>query len=104
MFHMYRCSRILYYIITIFLLSLGFITIPTIATGMFVGGYITKRFKLSLLGIAKYLLSINIVTFAVYLLNFALICESKSVAGLTLTYDGFVYINLSVAQCINYPV
>ncbi|XP_016052975.1 PREDICTED: solute carrier organic anion transporter family member 1B3-like [Miniopterus natalensis] len=79
---------------------LGFITIPTIATGMFVGGYITKRFKLSLLGIAKYLLSINIVTFTVFLLNFALICESKSVAGLTLTYDG----NNPVASHINVPL
>ncbi|XP_006773216.1 PREDICTED: solute carrier organic anion transporter family member 1B3 isoform X1 [Myotis davidii] len=79
---------------------LGFITIPTIATGMFAGGYIIKRFKFTLLGLAKYLLSINILTLLLYLLNFALICESKSVAGLTLTYDG----NNPVSSHINVPL
>lgn len=90
------------YIITIFLLFLGSITIPTIATGMFIGGYIVKKFKLTLLGIAKFLFFINILAFIFYLLNFALICENRSVAGLTVTYDGFVYITISVAQCISY--
>ncbi|XP_059538320.1 solute carrier organic anion transporter family member 1B3-like [Myotis daubentonii] len=79
---------------------LGFITIPTIATGMFAGGYIIKRFKFTLLGLAKYLLSINVLTLLLYLLNFALICESKSVAGLTLTYDG----NNPVSSHINVPL
>ncbi|CAK6443618.1 unnamed protein product [Pipistrellus nathusii] len=79
---------------------LGFITIPTIASGMFTGGYIIRKFKFTLLGTAKYLFCINILTLLLYLLNFALICENKSVAGLTLTYDG----NNPVSSHINVPL
>lgn len=82
------------YVITIFLLFLGSITIPTVATGMFTGGYIIKKFKFTLLGLAKYLFFVNILSSIFDLSNFALFCESKSVAGLTLTYDGFVYITM----------
>uniref|UniRef100_A0A671G5E4 Solute carrier organic anion transporter family member n=1 Tax=Rhinolophus ferrumequinum TaxID=59479 RepID=A0A671G5E4_RHIFE len=79
---------------------LGSITIPTIATGMFIGGYIVKKFKLTLLGIAKFLFFINILAFIFYLLNFALICENRSVAGLTVTYDG----NNPVTSHTNVPL
>ena len=89
------------YIITFFFLFLGFITIPTFATGIFSGGYIVRKFKLTLVGIAKLSFYTSALAFLVHLLNFALICENKSVAGLTLTYDGFVYINILIAQCIN---
>lgn len=90
------------YIIRLFclLFFLGIITIPTIAAGLFIGGYIIRKFKLSLLGIAKFSLLANVLGFLFNLLNFALICENKSVAGLTLTYDGCVFINLSIAQYI----
>lgn len=80
------------YIITFFLLLLGFITIPTFASGVFTGGYIIKKFKFTLVGIAKFSFCSHVLSFLFHLLNFALICENKSVAGLTLTYDGFVYI------------
>ncbi|XP_070928199.1 solute carrier organic anion transporter family member 1B3 isoform X4 [Macaca nemestrina] len=79
---------------------LGVITIPTIATGMFLGGYIIKKFKLSLVGIAKFSLLTSIISFLFQLIYFPLICESKSVAGLTLTYDG----NNSVASHIDVPL
>ncbi|XP_036876236.1 solute carrier organic anion transporter family member 1B3-like isoform X1 [Manis javanica] len=79
---------------------LGIITIPTIAAGLFIGGYIIRKFKLSLLGIAKFSLLANVLGFLFNLLNFALICENKSVAGLTLTYDG----NNPVASHVNVPL
>ncbi|XP_023379865.1 solute carrier organic anion transporter family member 1B3 isoform X2 [Pteropus vampyrus] len=79
---------------------IGCVTLPTIATGMFVGGYIIKKFKFTLLGIAKYLFFINILSTLFYQFNFTLICESKLVAGLTLTYDG----NNPVASHINVPL
>ncbi|KAB1254567.1 Solute carrier organic anion transporter family member 1B3 [Camelus dromedarius] len=78
----------------------GSISIPTLATGMFTGGYIIKRFKLTLVGIAKLSFFTHALAFIFHLLNFALICENKSVAGLTLTYDG---IN-PVASHINVPL
>ncbi|XP_015995950.2 solute carrier organic anion transporter family member 1B3 [Rousettus aegyptiacus] len=79
---------------------IGCITIPTLATGMFIGGYIIKKFKLTLLGIAKYLFFIHILSSFLFQFNFTLICESKSVAGLTLNYDG----NNPVASHINVPL
>ncbi|OWK04028.1 SLCO1B3, partial [Cervus elaphus hippelaphus] len=69
---------------------LGFITIPSLAAGMFTGGFIVKKFKFTLVGIAKFALCAHLMSFLFHLLNFALICENKSVAGLTLTYDGCV--------------
>ncbi|KAM5335525.1 LOW QUALITY PROTEIN: solute carrier organic anion transporter family member 1B3-like [Glossophaga mutica] len=81
-------------------LVIGAITMPSLATGMFAGGYIIKKFKFTLLGIAKFLLCIHIVTFTLYSFNFALFCENKSVAGLTLTYDG----NNTVASHIKIPL
>ncbi|XP_046509050.1 solute carrier organic anion transporter family member 1B3 [Equus quagga] len=78
----------------------GMIAIPTISIGMFTGGYITKKFKFTLLGFAKFSFATSLVSFSFHLLNFALVCESKPVAGLTLTYDG----NNPVASHINVPL
>lgn len=80
-------------------LVIGAITLPCLASGMFAGGYIIKRFKFTLLGIAKFLFCLNTVTLTLYLVNFALFCENKPVAGLTLTYDG----NNTVASHISIP-
>ncbi|CAK7298965.1 Solute carrier organic anion transporter family member 1B3 [Vulpes lagopus] len=79
---------------------LGTITLPTVATGIFVGGYVIKKFKLTLLGIAKLSFCTSLLSFLFQLLTFALICESKPVAGLTLTYDG----NNPVTSPINVPL
>ncbi|XP_047644501.1 solute carrier organic anion transporter family member 1B3 [Phacochoerus africanus] len=78
----------------------GFITIPTFATGIFSGGYIVRKFKLTLVGIAKLSFYTSALAFLFHLLNFALICENKSVAGLTLTYDG----NNPLSSHINAPL
>ncbi|XP_058511643.1 solute carrier organic anion transporter family member 1B3 [Ochotona princeps] len=70
----------------------GVITIPMMAAGMLSGGYIIKKFKFTLVGIAKFSFFTSSLSFLFYLLYFALTCESKPVAGITLTYKG------------NYPV
>nr|XP_004611341.1 unnamed protein product [Sorex araneus] len=79
---------------------IGAISLPTVAAGIFLGGYIIKRFKFTLLGSAKFAFFTTSVAFIFYLSNFALICEKKSIAGLTLTYDG----NNPVASHINVPL
>ncbi|XP_076797080.1 solute carrier organic anion transporter family member 1B2-like [Arvicanthis niloticus] len=73
----------------------GSIIIPTMAIGMFLGGYIVKKFKLTLAGITKFAFFTSSMAYVFNLLFFPLICENKLFAGLTLTYDGFVYIILS---------
>lgn len=67
---------------------LGIITIPTMASGMFLGGYIIKKFKLSLVGTAKFVFFTSSMAYVFQLLYFPLVCENKLFAGLTLTYDG----------------
>ncbi|XP_029810225.1 solute carrier organic anion transporter family member 1B3 [Suricata suricatta] len=79
---------------------LGTITLPTIATGIFTGGYIIKKFKFSLLGIAKLSCFCTAMSLLIQQFNFAVICENKPVAGLTLTYDG----NDPVSSHINVPL
>lgn len=51
-----------------------------------------------MIGIAKFAFFTTSVSYVFHLLNFPLICENKSLAGLTLTYDGFVYIILSTVM------
>uniref|UniRef100_A0A2K6GSQ2 Solute carrier organic anion transporter family member n=3 Tax=Propithecus coquereli TaxID=379532 RepID=A0A2K6GSQ2_PROCO len=79
---------------------LGTITIPAIGGGMFAGGYIIRKFKFTLVGIAKFSFFTSAMSFLFYMLYFATICESKSVAGLTLTYDG----NNPVTSHIDVPL
>ncbi|XP_051011645.1 solute carrier organic anion transporter family member 1B3, partial [Acomys russatus] len=67
---------------------LGVITIPAMSTGMFIGGYIVKRFKLTVIGIVKFAFFTTFMSYAFQLLYFPLLCENKAFAGLTLTYDG----------------
>ncbi|XP_006889195.1 PREDICTED: solute carrier organic anion transporter family member 1B3-like [Elephantulus edwardii] len=82
---------------------IGIITIPTISFGLFIGGYIIKKFKLSLWGIAKLSFSCFLLSFLCQLNNLFLTCETKSVAGLTLTYNGknpvTSHINVSLSYC-----
>ncbi|KAG3292293.1 solute carrier organic anion transporter family member 1B3, transcript variant X2 [Ictidomys tridecemlineatus] len=67
---------------------LGLITLPAVATGMFSGGYIIKKLKLTLIGIAKFSFFTYFMSVLFFLLKFGLLCENKSIAGLTLAYDG----------------
>lgn len=77
----------------------GSISLPTIATGIFLGGYIIKRFKFSLIAIAKFSFCTSSIAFILHLSDFALLCDNKSIAGLTFSYDG----NNPVASHINVP-
>ncbi|KAL6082610.1 hypothetical protein STEG23_001641, partial [Scotinomys teguina] len=82
---------------------LGVIAIPTMATGMFLGGYIIKKFKLTIVGIVKFAFFSSILGYVVHLINYSLICENKSFAGLTLTYDGMnsvdSHIDVPLSDC-----
>nr|XP_035112019.2 solute carrier organic anion transporter family member 1B1 isoform X1 [Callithrix jacchus]XP_035112020.2 solute carrier organic anion transporter family member 1B1 isoform X1 [Callithrix jacchus] len=79
---------------------LGIIILPVFATGMFLGGYIIKKFKLNPFGIAKFSFFTAVMSLFFHLLYFSTLCENKSVAGLTVTYDG----NSSVTSHIDGPV
>ncbi|XP_019061874.1 solute carrier organic anion transporter family member 1B3-like isoform X2 [Fukomys damarensis] len=67
---------------------LGLITIPCMTIGMVLGGYLIKKLKLTLVGIAKFSCFTAFMGLICQLLYFALLCDRKSIAGLTLAYDG----------------
>ncbi|KAM6216298.1 solute carrier organic anion transporter family member 1B3-like [Rhynchocyon petersi] len=81
----------------------GVISIPTFAFGLFTGGYIIKKCKLNLMGIAKLSFFFLLLAFIFQSLYLLLFCETKSVAGLTLTYDGkspvTSHINVPLSSC-----
>ncbi|XP_035304859.1 solute carrier organic anion transporter family member 1B3 [Cricetulus griseus] len=83
-------------------LALGIITIPIMAVGMFLGGYIIKRFKLTLVGITKFALFTSFVSCVFQILDFALICENNSFAGLTMTYDGMNSVDSHIDVPLSY--
>ncbi|XP_048191156.1 LOW QUALITY PROTEIN: solute carrier organic anion transporter family member 1B3 [Perognathus longimembris pacificus] len=82
---------------------LGLITIPTMASGMLLGGYSIKKFKLTVVGIGKLSFCTALCAVFTHLIYFSLICEGRSVGGLTVAYDGNSsvqsHMNLSLSPC-----
>ncbi|XP_028636725.1 solute carrier organic anion transporter family member 1B2-like [Grammomys surdaster] len=82
---------------------LGSITVPTTAIGIFLGGYIIKKLKLTLAGLAKFAFFTSSMAYVSQLLYLPLICENKSFAGITLAYDGMnpvdSHIDVPLSHC-----
>ncbi|XP_053319283.1 solute carrier organic anion transporter family member 1C1-like [Spea bombifrons] len=68
---------------------IGLINVPAVALGIFSGGVIMKKFRVDILGAAQLLLGSSVVGYLMLLSLFALGCENSSVAGLTVSYQGF---------------
>ncbi|XP_072509655.1 solute carrier organic anion transporter family member 1B1-like isoform X1 [Notamacropus eugenii] len=67
---------------------LGTATMPVVAISVFLGGYISKKFKLSVIGIA-ILFFISRISSLIFQVSFwFLTCENQPVAGLTVAYNG----------------
>ncbi|TRY88684.1 hypothetical protein DNTS_006258 [Danionella cerebrum] len=67
---------------------MGIINIPAVALGMFSGGVIMKKFKLSIMGAAKFALGTSLLGYFLSLFFFAMGCENARVAGITSPYNG----------------
>lgn len=68
--------------------SLGLINIPAVALGIFSGGIVMKKFRISVYGAAKLYLGSSVLGYLLFLSLFALGCENSDVAGLTVSYQG----------------
>lgn len=68
----------------------GMINIPAVALGMFSGGVIMKKFKLGIMGAAKFALGTSLLGYFLSLFFFTLGCENARVAGITVSYEGYV--------------
>lgn len=71
--------------------SSGLINIPAVALGIFSGGIVMKKFRISLYGAAKLYLGSSVLGYLLFLSLFALGCENSDVAGLTISYQGYVH-------------
>ncbi|XP_039524431.1 solute carrier organic anion transporter family member 1C1-like isoform X1 [Pimephales promelas] len=69
---------------------IGVTSIPPMALGIFLSGWIMKRFKLDLLGSARLTLFSGITALFLTIPNLALSCENTDVAGVTVPYQGSV--------------
>lgn len=77
---------------THFYFSSGLINIPAVALGIFSGGIVMKKFRISIRGAAKLYLGSSGLGYLLFLSLFALGCENSDVAGLTISYQGYVYL------------
>ncbi|KAM9467744.1 solute carrier organic anion transporter family member 1C1 [Clarias gariepinus] len=73
---------------------MGMINIPAVALGMFLGGVLMKKFKLGIMGAAKFALGTSLLGYFLSFFFFALGCENAKVAGVTVSYDGIENISI----------
>ncbi|KAG9342338.1 hypothetical protein JZ751_016840 [Albula glossodonta] len=67
---------------------MGAVNIPAVALGMFLGGVIMKRLKLSIMGAAKLAFGTSLLGYFLSLFFLAMGCENSRVAGITTSYRG----------------
>lgn len=65
----------------------GGIAIPGACVGIFMGGYIVKRFQLRPKGAVQFVLLSNLVCLVIYCLLFFLGCDNVKMAGATMPYN-----------------
>ncbi|KAL2102535.1 hypothetical protein ACEWY4_001703 [Coilia grayii] len=67
---------------------IGVFNLPAVALGIITGGFMMKRFKLSVLGAARISLSASFISFCLMVSQYFLQCDNAQVAGLTVNYQG----------------
>ncbi|XP_074488683.1 solute carrier organic anion transporter family member 1C1-like isoform X1 [Sebastes fasciatus] len=67
---------------------MGMINIPAVALGMFSGGVVMKKYKLGIMGAAKFAFGTSLLGYFLSLFFLALGCENSKVAGITVSYSG----------------
>lgn len=84
-------STTIFFTLLFFVLSIlsGVINIPAVALGMFSGGVLMKKLKLSIMGAAKFALGTSLLGYFLSLFFFAMGCENAKVAGITVPYYGY---------------
>ncbi|KAI3370666.1 hypothetical protein L3Q82_007229 [Scortum barcoo] len=66
----------------------GIINIPAVALGMFSGGVVMKKYKLGIMGAAKFAFGTSLLGYFLSLFFLAMGCENAKVAGITVSYNG----------------
>ncbi|MBN3311731.1 SO1C1 protein, partial [Atractosteus spatula] len=67
---------------------IGLLNLPAVATGIFVGGLIMKKFKMSVVAGAQLSFAASFTAYLLSMTQFGIKCENTQVAGLTVSYNG----------------
>uniref|UniRef100_W5NE99 Solute carrier organic anion transporter family member n=1 Tax=Lepisosteus oculatus TaxID=7918 RepID=W5NE99_LEPOC len=67
---------------------IGLLNLPAVATGIFVGGLIMKKFKMSVVAGAQLSFATSFTAYLLSVTQFGIKCENIQVAGLTVSYNG----------------
>ncbi|KAK9516495.1 hypothetical protein VZT92_024419 [Zoarces viviparus] len=67
---------------------MGMINIPAVALGMFSGGVVMKKYKLGIMGAAKFTFGTSLLGYFLSLIFLVMGCENSKVAGVTVSYTG----------------
>ncbi|KAM9467570.1 solute carrier organic anion transporter family, member 1D1 isoform 1-T1 [Clarias gariepinus] len=70
------------------ILLMGSLNVPAVALGVICGGFVMKRFQLSVVGATKMFISTYFLAFLFMLSQYFLHCGNAQVAGLTVSYQG----------------
>ncbi|NXF85856.1 SO1C1 protein, partial [Eubucco bourcierii] len=66
---------------------IGLTSLPPISIGIFLGGLIMKKYKMSMPVATKFAFSMSFVAYAIGFLHFVVGCENRAVAGMTVSYE-----------------
>lgn len=68
----------------------GILNLPAVALGIITGGFALKRFKLGVVGAARMSIAASLGSFVLLCVQAFLHCDNAQVAGLTVSYQGWV--------------
>lgn len=68
----------------------GILNLPAVALGIITGGFVMKRFKLGVIGAARVSITASFGSLCLLFFQIFLHCDNAEVAGLTVSYQGWV--------------
>ncbi|KFP43784.1 Solute carrier organic anion transporter family member 1C1, partial [Chlamydotis macqueenii] len=67
---------------------IGLTSLPPVSIGIFLGGFIMRKYKMSIIGATKFAFTMSFLAYIITLLHFFVGCENHVVAGITVSYEG----------------
>ncbi|NXO82593.1 SO1C1 protein, partial [Sitta europaea] len=66
---------------------IGVTSLPPVGLGIFLGGLIMKKYKMSIIVATKFSFIMSFLSYAIGLLHFLVGCDNYAVAGMTVSYE-----------------